>query len=102
MLGVGEMDVTRTATNQISDVVQNPGEDTVAPTTAVTTWAGVMFVIAATPNKLGLRQILRTGNAFRGLRQIFSGARHGKFLLDRLFLTWNLQLLPSFVMIFSH
>jgi hypothetical protein len=96
------MDVTGPASNQISDVVQNPGEDAVAPTTTLTTWAGVMFVIAATPNNLGLRQILRTGNALRWIRQIFSGARHGNVLLDWLFLAWNLQLLPSFVMIFSH
>jgi len=96
------MDVTGPARNQISNVVQYPGEDAVAPTTMLTMWTGIMFVIAATFNNLGLRQILWTGNAFRGIRQIFSGARHGKVLLDWLFLAWNLQLLPSFVMIFSN
>src|SRR5438876_2443237 len=91
------MDITGAARNQISHVVQNPGDDVVAPTTTITMWAGVMLVVAATQNNLGLWQIFRTGNAFRGIRQIFSGARHGKVLLDCLFLAWILLLLPSFV-----
>src|SRR5437667_4831855 len=92
------MDITGSASNQISNVVQDPGDDLVPPTTMLAAWTGVMFVIAATFNNLGLRQILWTGNTFRGIRQIFSGARHGKVLLDLLFLAWNLMLLPSFVM----
>src|SRR5947209_6434163 len=93
------MDIMGSARNQISDVVQDPGDDLVAPTTTLTTWTGVMFVVPATQNNLGLRQILRFGNTFRGIRQIFPGTRHGKVLLDRLFLAWNLRHLPSFVMV---
>lgn len=68
MLRVNEMDVTGPASNQISNVVQNPGDGIVPPTTMVTTWTGVMLVVPATQNNLGLRQILRFGNAFRGIR----------------------------------
>jgi hypothetical protein len=57
------------------------------------------LVDAATQNNLGLRQILRTGNTFRRIRQIFPGAGHSKGLLDRLFLAWNLRHLSSFVMV---
>jgi pyruvate/2-oxoglutarate/acetoin dehydrogenase E1 component len=41
VLRVNEMDVTGPASNQISNVVQNPGDDIVPPTTMVTTWTGV-------------------------------------------------------------
>ena len=68
MLRVNEMDVTGPASNQISNVVQNPGDGIVPPTTMVTTWTGVMLVVPATQNNLGLRQTLRFGNAFRGIR----------------------------------
>jgi hypothetical protein len=102
MLRVTEMNVTGPARNQIANVVQYPGNDVVASTAMVTTGTGVMFVVSAAQNNFGLRQILWTGNTFRGVRQIFSGARHGKVLLDLLFLAWNLQLLPCFVMTIFH
>src|SRR6266849_2715141 len=89
------MDVTGSASNQISDIVQNSGYDVVAPTTMVAAWTGIMFVIAATPDNLWLRQILRFGNTFRGIRQIFPRTRHDKALLGQLFLAWNLQPLPD-------
>ena len=68
MLRVNEMDVRGPASNQISNLVQNPGDGIVPPTTMVTTWTGVMLVVPATQNNLGLSQILRFGNAFRGIR----------------------------------
>src|SRR5437667_2451202 len=48
MLRVGKVDVTRSVRNQISDVMQNSGDDVVSSTTTVTIWTWVMLVVAAT------------------------------------------------------
>src|SRR5207248_7646722 len=52
MLRVNEIDVTGPSSNQISNLVQNPGDGIVPPTTMVTTWTGVMLVVPATQNNL--------------------------------------------------
>src|SRR5215467_15821095 len=69
MLRVSEMDVAGPTRNQIANVVQNSGDDVIAPTTLVTTRAWVMLVVSATQDNLELRQILRTGNALRRIWQ---------------------------------
>jgi len=90
MSGVDEMDITGAASHQIAHVVQHPRDDVVPPTPMVTPGTRVLRIIPAPPGNLGRWQILRVGNAFRGIWPILPGTRHGNALLGLHLLARNL------------
>jgi hypothetical protein len=95
MLRVHQMDVTRSGGNQVSDVVQDAGEDTVSAAALAALRAGPMAEVPAAGNDLRCGQIFRLGDALGRVRQILPGTRHGNALLDQLLPARSLGHLPA-------
>jgi esterase/lipase superfamily enzyme len=84
MLRVDEVNVARTPRNQVAHVVKDTSACSAAETGFVTTRTGAMREVASAMNDLGFGQIFGSRDAFRGIRQILSRARHGNALLGQL------------------
>jgi hypothetical protein len=91
MLRVDEMEVTRSGGDQVPHVVKDAREDTVARAPFPTSRAVLVLEVAAAPNDLGFRQILRAGDTRGGVGQVCAGTRHGKALLGQAFPARNLR-----------
>jgi hypothetical protein len=91
MLRVVKMDVTRSGGDQVSHVMQDTGENTVAWASFPAAGTGLVFEVAAAPNDLGFRQIFWTGDPLTGVGQVGTGTRHGKALLGQAFPARNLR-----------
>jgi hypothetical protein len=89
MLRVDEVNVAWATDNQVSQVMQDTGEDAVASTAFVASRTATMRVVAASSNDPCFGQILRAGDPLGAVRQVFSGTSHGKGLLGHVFLAEN-------------
>jgi hypothetical protein len=77
MLRVSEMDIVRTTGHQITQIMQHALHATIAVSALAAMRTGMLAIVAAALDDFRLRQILYSGDAFRGIRQIFSGSWHG-------------------------
>jgi hypothetical protein len=91
MLRVYEVNIVRPTRNQVAHVVQDASACSAAETRLVATRTGAMREVPGAMNDLGLGQIFGSRDAFRGIGQILSGARHSKALLGQLVWSRNLQ-----------
>jgi hypothetical protein len=91
MLRVDEVDVAGPTGNQVADIMQDSSAGSAAKTGFATKRARSMREVPSAANDLGLGQIFGSRDAFRGVRQILSGSRHGKALLGQMFQPRNSQ-----------
>jgi hypothetical protein len=99
VLRVGEMNFTRPTTDKVAEVVQFSREKFLAAAAFAAARARPRGKIPTAFNDFGFGQILRIGDSFRGIRQIFAGAEHDKVLHDQDFLTQRLPYSTQIVMI---
>jgi hypothetical protein len=99
VLRVGEMDFPRTTVDKVAEIVQFSGEDLASTAAFVATRTRPMREVSAAFDDLWFGKILRISDSFRGISQIFAGAKHDKVLLDQEFLAQRLPHSPQFVMI---
>jgi hypothetical protein len=86
VLRIGEQDIARPTVGEIAEIMQGSRENLVSATTFVATGATPMQEVSTAFNDFRFGQILRVGDAFRRIRQVFAGAEHDKVLLDQKFL----------------
>jgi hypothetical protein len=99
VLRVGEMDFTRSAADKVAEVVQFSREKFLAAAAFATAWARPRGKISTAFNDFGFGQILRIGDAFRGIWQILARTEHDKALHDQELLAQRLPHSTQFVMI---
>jgi hypothetical protein len=91
MLRVDQMNLARPPSHDVADVVQDALSGSAAKTGFAATGTRSMREVPAAMNDFGFGQIFGSRDAFRGIRQISSGARHGKALLGQSVWPRNLQ-----------
>jgi hypothetical protein len=84
MLRVHEVNSARPPGNQIAHVMEDASGCSAAKTGLATTRTRAMGEVAGAMNDLGFGQIFGSRDAFRGIRQLLSRARHDEALLSQL------------------
>jgi len=90
MLRIGEFDVPRPSGDEVADIVKRAGKGLVAVAVLAASRTRPMLEIAALLDDLGLGQILRPGDPFRGIWPVLAGTRHGTTLLGQVLLAKKL------------
>jgi hypothetical protein len=90
-LGVDQMNLARPPSHDVADVVQDSLSGLAAKTGFAATGTRSMPEAPAAMDDLGFGQIFGSRDAFRGIREISSGARHRRALLGRSVWPRNLQ-----------
>src|SRR5438309_4932844 len=80
MLRVGQRDIPRTPREEIPDIVQRGGEDSIAIAALATTGARPMREVATVLDLMWLRQIFWTGDPFCGIWTVRSRTEHSRTL----------------------
>ena len=93
------MDFPRSAADQVAEVVQFSREKFLAAAGLAAARARPRGEISTVFNDFGFGQILRIGDAFRGIWQIFARTEHDKVLHDQELLAQRLPHSTQFVMI---
>src|SRR4029453_13604725 len=83
MLRVGQRDIPRTPRDEIPDIVQRAGEDSIAIAALATTGARPMLEVATLLDQMWLRQIFWTGDPFCGIWTVRPGTEHSRTLLGQ-------------------
>jgi len=97
VLRVTEVDVVGTTRDQITQIMQHAFHATIAVSAFAAVRTGMLTIVAASLNDLRLRQVLHSRDAFRGIRQVFSGSWHGDALLGKYIGAESLRHMPDFV-----
>ena len=91
VLRVRENNIAGSARKGVSQIVQSPGNGSKPVGTALAQRAGPPFIVAATSDKFGLRQILNTGYSLGFICYIFAWSKHFDNLQHRFkFLCWRI------------
>jgi hypothetical protein len=83
MLGISNHNITGPAAERVSQVVQNSCDRTQPIGAAFTSRTSAASIVPATPDNLGLGQILNTGDSFSYISNILSRSSHDDSLLHR-------------------
>jgi hypothetical protein len=86
MLRVGQRDIPRTPRDEIPDIVQRAGEDSITIAALATTGARPMLEVATLLDHMWLRQIFWMGDPFCGIWIVGSGTEHSRKSLAKDFL----------------
>ena len=95
MLRVHEFKIPGPAVNDITHIVQHPRAGPMSRARLAAGRTDSARIVATAPNDLCLGQSFGTGDAFRGVWNVYSGTRHGEALLVREHSTLNLPHLPA-------
>src|SRR4030095_740925 len=98
MLRVGKRDIPRTPRDEIPDIVQRAGEDSIAIAALATTGARPMLEVATLLDHMWLRQIFWTGDPLWGIGTVRSGTENRRTLLGQGFPAKTLLQMPKKVM----